>query len=344
MISKNIIHAGEPVKKAMELIGTVKAGGLIVVDNENRLLGTITDGDIRRWILSGGKLDQDVTCCMFSLPTYSPSKKLSQEFLDNCHKKRIRFVPFVDKNLIVKDIIFLEEGSFRIEKETTVVIMAGGLGQRLGNLTKDCPKPMLLISNKPILEWIIESLVRHGLKKIYISVNYLAEQITDYFQDGSRFGCEIIYIHEKKKLGTAGALSLVKEDINGNVLVMNGDLLTSVNYSSLIDYHASHEHEVTLCVRKFDFQVPYGVVEVKNSKAHQIVEKPVHEFFVSAGVYVVDSSILSRIPEEEFYDMPTLINDSIRDGAEVSCYPVHEEWIDIGKVNDLIEAREKYDK
>jgi NDP-sugar pyrophosphorylase family protein len=224
------------------------------------------------------------------------------------------------------------------ERENWVVLMAGGLGTRLAPLTDNCPKPLLKVGNKPILETIIENFISHGFKRFYLSVNYKAEMIEEYFGDGSRWGAEIRYLREDKKMGTAGALGLIPEPLTQPFLVMNGDLLTKVNFSQLLNFHQEQNAHATMCVREYDFQVPYGVVSVDKHRIKSIEEKPVHRFFVNAGIYVLDPEAVSLIPADMPYDMTSLFEQMTANEREVIAFPVREYWLDIGHRDDFERA------
>jgi NDP-sugar pyrophosphorylase family protein len=220
--------------------------------------------------------------------------------------------------------------------------MAGGLGTRLRPLTDDIPKPLLKVGNKPILETIIRNFAEHGFVNITISLNYKGDMIKDYFGDGSDFGVNIDYVEENKRLGTAGALSLLKENPHEPFFVMNGDLLTDVNFSHLLDFHSFGNSTATMCVREYEYQVPYGVIQTKDSDITSIVEKPIQKFFVNAGIYVLSPSVFNDIPENEFFDMPTLFNILIEKQKKVSSFPIHEYWLDIGRMSDFEQAQSEY--
>jgi NDP-sugar pyrophosphorylase family protein len=220
--------------------------------------------------------------------------------------------------------------------------MAGGLGTRLGALTKDCPKPLLRVGNKPLMETIIDSCKEYGFTKFYITVNYKAEMLQAYFGDGSRWGVQIQYIKETSRMGTAGALSLLPERIDQPILVMNADVLTKVNLQQLIEFHLDHEAAATVCVREYDFQVPYGVVKINKHRLFEIEEKPIHRFFVSAGVYVLNPETIHLIPKNEFYDMPVLLKKLIEMQKETVVFPIREYWLDIGRMDDYERANGEY--
>ena len=228
------------------------------------------------------------------------------------------------------------------ERDNWVVLMAGGLGTRLSPLTNDRPKPMLNVGNKPLLETIIENFVEQGFHRFFISVNYMAGMIKDHFADGGRWGAQIHYLEEDRKLGTAGALSLLPEPPTAPVLVMNCDLLTKVNFRHLLDFHLEHRAQGTMCVREYDFQVPYGVVRLDRQRIAGIDEKPVQRFFVNAGIYVLEPEALHHVPADTFFDMPSLFERLIAEGQEAAAFPIREYWLDIGQLADYDRANGEF--
>ena len=220
--------------------------------------------------------------------------------------------------------------------------MVGGLGTRLRPLTQDTPKPMLKVGNKPILQTIVEKFAEYGFANITMCVNFNAGIIKDYFGDGKEFGVNIDYILEQKRMGTAGALSLLKERPNEPFFVMNGDLLTNVNFEHIFNYHTLHKATATMCVREYDYEVPYGVVKMNDNKIVEISEKPVQKFFVSAGIYMLSPEILDLIPKNEFYDMPTLFEKLIKLSKNIISFPIREYWLDIGRIEEYQRANEEY--
>jgi len=217
--------------------------------------------------------------------------------------------------------------------------MVGGLGTRLGVLTSNCPKPMLLVGGKPVLELIVENLREHGFKSFVFCVNYRAEMIESHFGDGTKMGVAIRYVHESKRMGTAGALSMLPSDVTGPYLVMNGDIITKVNFTRMIEFHRGQGSSATMGVRKYDFQIPFGVVKTDKGRITQIDEKPIHSFMVSAGIYLLEQEALKYIPSGEFYDMPQLFEALMRDGESSLAFPIHEYWLDIGHETDLNRAQ-----
>ena len=221
--------------------------------------------------------------------------------------------------------------------------MAGGLGKRLRPLTENCPKPLLKVGTRPLLETTVMRLKECGFSNIFISVNYMAEKVVDHFGDGHRFGVKIHYLYEDEPLGTAGSLSKIpKEHVNLPLLVMNGDLLTKVNFTDILNFHDAQNSIATMCVRQYSFEVPYGVVKLDRSTISRIDEKPVNTFFVNAGIYVLNPSILQMIPDNRVLDMPSLFNELMSKGDNISAFPIHEYWLDIGKKEDFSRANNEY--
>ncbi len=222
--------------------------------------------------------------------------------------------------------------------------MAGGTGSRLQPLTDDCPKPLLMVGNKPLLETIVENFVEFGIRKIFVSVNYKADMIETFLGNGSRWSIDIYYLREKERMGTVGALGLLPERPAHPLIVMNGDVLTKANFQYLLDFHQSHRAKATMCVRDYHFQVPYGVVKTDQHRLIGIDEKPVQQFFVNAGIYVLEPEILDLIPYDAYLDMPDLFEELFKQGRETIVFPIHEYWMDIGKIDDLERARGEYAK
>lgn len=228
------------------------------------------------------------------------------------------------------------------EQLNKVVLMVGGLGTRLKPLTNDTPKPMLKVGDKPILETIIENFKKYGYTTIILSVSYKSEIIEKYFGDGSKFGVHIKYAHETKRMGTAGALSLLSDQLNEAFFVMNGDLLTNINFEHMMEYHLQHSSIATMGVREYDFQVPYGVVNTDGIYIKSIEEKPVHNFFVNGGIYILNPDVLELIPKNEFFDMPTLFEKAIAQGMKSISFPIREYWLDIGRIEEFEKANNEY--
>ena len=330
------------IKEALNIIdkGAIRVG--TVIDNKNKFLGVIADGDIRRALLKGYNLEdsiEDIYCKTPITSLYSESK---EKIIQKAIKNQVYQIPIVDEDNHLVDIVNLATLLNVTKKRNRVILMAGGLGTRLKPLTDDIPKPMLKVGNKPILETIIKNFASHGFVNITISLNYKGEMIREYFKDGSDFGVNIDYIEENTRLGTAGALSLLQNIPNEPFFVMNADLLTDVNFSNLLDFHCFGNANATMCLREYEYQIPYGVVETEDSDIISIVEKPIKKFFVNAGIYVLSSTAFEFIPKNEFFDMPTLFNILIEKEKKVLSFPIHEYWLDIGRIEEYKKANEDY--
>jgi NDP-sugar pyrophosphorylase family protein len=313
-----------------------------VLDDSKKVVGTLSDGDIRRGLLNGLNLDSTIEDIYFKEPTLASVNDSKDVIIQKALRKHIYQIPIVDSE---GRFVKIEELSNLLKvnaKYNRVFLMAGGLGTRLRPLTQDTPKPLLKVGNKPILETIIENFAKYGFVNITISVNYKADMIKKYFGDGSNLGVNIDYIEETKRLGTAGALSLIKDRPQEPFFVMNADLLTNVNFEHLLDFHLVEHSVATMCVREYDYQVPYGVIQTQGSKILSIKEKPIHKFFVNAGIYVLSPQVFEYIPKNEFYDMPTLFEDIIQDELKSISFPIHEYWLDIGRMSDFEQAQHEY--
>ena len=328
-----------------EALGIIDSGAMqiaLVVDDNDKLIGTLTDGDIRRGILRGLDLDSSIETIVFKEPAVAKISSTKEEILKIALSKKLHQIPIVDDNGIVLDLKEIEELVEPKIKTNRVILMVGGLGTRLRPLTQDTPKPMLKVGNKPILQTIVERFAEYGFVNITMCVNFNASIIRDYFGDGKEFGVNIDYVLEQKRMGTAGALSLLKERPSEPFFVMNGDLLTNVNFEHIFNYHTLHKATATMCVREYDYEVPYGVVKMNDNKITAIAEKPVQKFFVSAGIYMLSPEILDLIPQDEFYDMPALFEKLIKLSKNVISFPIREYWLDIGRMEEYQRANEEY--
>jgi len=330
------------IKEALKIIDAGAMRIAIVLDKDEKVVGTLTDGDIRRGLLSGFSLESNIESLYFKEPTLASINDSKELIVQKAIRKKIYQIPIVDND---GKLIKIEELSNLLKtnaKNNRVILMAGGLGTRLHPLTQKTPKPLLKVGNKPILETIIENFAKYGFVNITISVNYKADMIKEYFGDGANLGVNIDYIQESKRLGTAGALSLIKERPQEPFFVMNADLLTNVNFEHLLDFHILEHSIATMCVREYDYQVPYGVIETDKSKIISIEEKPIHKFFVNAGIYTLSPQVFEYLPKNEFYDMPTLFEDIIKNKLRSISFPIHEYWLDIGRMSDFEQAHNEY--
>jgi len=341
-IQKLILKENAIIKDAMKVIDEGACKIALIVNDDMKLLGTITDGDIRRAILADISLDSDIIHTYCKTPIVAKQNTPKSDLLKLANDHKILRIPIINSNGILVSLDTVEGLTHTTNKPNKVVLMVGGLGTRLRPLTNNIPKPMLNVGGKPILETIIKKFVSHGFTNIVMCVNYKSEIIKDYFGTGEKFGISIEYVHEEKRMGTAGALTLLKEKPSEPFFVMNGDLLTDVNFESLLDYHMINNSIGTMCVREYDFQVPFGVVKTEGHQIKSIIEKPIHNFFVSAGIYMLDPSCIDLIPQDEFYDMPTLFDLLIQNKETTVSFPLSEYWLDIGRLEEYQKANQEY--
>jgi dTDP-glucose pyrophosphorylase len=325
----------------MKIIDETSMQFATVIDEQDHLLGTVTDGDIRRGILRGEGLEVPITTVMNSHPVTAPLGLSMNQYKQIMKSKNLKQLPVINEKKQVVDVLFIDKLDIATNKNQ-VVLMLGGLGTRLRPLTNDTPKPMLKVGNKPIAETIIDGFKQYGYTNFIFSVNYKKEIIRNHFQDGRDFGVEINYIEEQKRMGTAGALSLLDNRPKDPFFVMNGDLLTQVNFDQLMQFHINQGSIATMCVREYEYQIPYGVIETNETSLIAIKEKPIHRSFVNAGIYVLSPEVFDYIPADTFYDMPTLFETLIKNNQKTSVFPIHEYWLDIGQVEDYNRANQKY--
>ncbi len=332
-----LLRPDDSIRRAIEVIDQGAKRIALVVDEEEMLLGTVTDGDIRRGILAHIPLDAPVSQVMNAQPRTLAPHCSRADVMQLLGSAQVLQAPVVDPaSGRLMGLETLTDLLKRPRLENPVFLMAGGFGTRLRPLTDHCPKPMLPVGGKPMLEHILQDLIDYGFYRFYISVHYLREQVIEHFQDGSRWGVKIQYIHEDAPLGTAGCLGLLpREAVQRPIIVVNGDIMTRVNYEALLQDHDRHTPAATVCTRQYDFQVPYGVIDHEGQRITNITEKPVHHFFVSAGIYVLAPQVVHAMQAQTRIDMPDLLKTEIHAGREVRMFPVHEYWLDIGRMNDF---------
>lgn len=343
-LGKLLIAADRPITEAIAAIDATEAKIAIVVDEAGRLSGTVTDGDIRRGILAGRRLEEPVAAIMNRKPARAQVGDAPAVVQARMRANHFRQMPIVDVDGRVVDVRLLSDVAGAALKDNLVVLMAGGMGTRLKPLTEETPKPLLAVGDQPILETILESFVAHGFRRFRIALNYKADMVQAHFGDGSKWGVELGYLRETTPLGTAGALTLLDEAPTDPLIVMNGDILTKVNFEDLLHYHLDHRVAATLAVRQYEFQVPFGVVDAQDHRLLGIAEKPTQELLVSAGIYVLDPSVLQLLPAGRRCDMPSILTQLVAMKREVAVFPVREYWIDIGQMDDFQRANGEYHK
>lgn len=312
---------------------------VLVCDVTMHLQGVLTDGDVRRGLLRGVGLEASVSQVMNTTPiTVTPDTSRS-DAVNLMQSKSILAIPIIDEGRVI-GLQTLQKLQSSKSYQNPVFIMAGGFGTRLRPLTDHTPKPMLKVGERPILETLLLNFIKSGFSNFYISTHYLPHVIRDYFGDGSKWNINITYVHEEEPLGTGGALGLLPESTPELPLIMvNGDVLTSVDFERVLDFHMTHQPLATMCVREYDYQIPYGVVVGDGERIVSMEEKPVQRFFVNAGIYVVNPEIFNNVEENNRIDMPTLLQKYLDDKQDVLMFPIYEYWLDIGRMDDFKRAQ-----
>ena len=323
-----------------------RSGGAIalVMNDDGRLVGTLTDGDVRRALLAGATLDaalEPFVCRSFiSVP---PSQSRG-EVLDLMQAMSIRQVPVLDSTGRLVGLHLMNRLLGAVERPNWAVIMAGGRGTRLRPLTEHLPKPMIHVAGRPILERLMLHLVSYGFRRIFLSINYLGYMVENHFGDGSRFGCRIEYLREDRPLGTCGSLSLLPEQPTEPFVVMNGDLVTQVNFDDLLAFHTAGSQVATVGVKKYFHQVPYGCLDLQGDQVRGIVEKPCLVQHVNAGIYVLHPDLAHAVPCHQMIGMPELLEKCLEQQQSVKAYEIHEEWLDVGQREQLQQAQTMMDR
>jgi dTDP-glucose pyrophosphorylase len=338
---KNVlIKPNSTIRDALEIINNEALQVALVVNEQDELLGVVTDGDIRRGLLKNLPLSSEISQVMNTSPTTADVSSSREELIDVMESKSILSIPVLNEGKVV-GLETLQGMLSRPKYDNPVFLMAGGFGTRLKPLTDTCPKPMLKIGGRPMLETVIRSFIKAGFVNFYISTHYMPEQIRSYFGDGAALGVNITYVHEDEPLGTGGALGLLPDDLSEGLplIMMNGDILTKVDFQRLLEFHVENDADATMCVREYDYQIPYGVINGEGSKITSMVEKPVQRFFVNAGIYVVSPRVIQSVPKNHRIDMPTLLEQHMSEREKVLMFPIHEYWLDIGRMDDFNRAQ-----
>ena len=342
LLNKIIITENTSIKSSIKILDSTGLQILLVTDKNGKFIGTLSDGDFRRAVIQNISLDENVNLIINKNPTFV-SKKMSNLELNSLMKKNdIRHIPYVDKDLRIKDLYFFDKISTEI-KDKNIIIMAGGKGSRLGAYTKNCPKPLLKIGSKPILEHIINNAKSQGYVNFLIAINYLGEMIKEYFGDGKKFGVNIKYLEEKKYLGTIGALSLIKEKDKRSFLLMNGDVVANINFDEFIDFHIKQRGLFTLALRSQEYRSKYGVIHLKNNEVIDFKEKPLIKNYINAGFYIIEPKVLEYLPYNQYFDIPDIIKKLKNQKCKIAGYTLVDNWIDIGNNEDYLKVKDKND-
>ncbi len=340
---KIAVPASASIHEVMQVIDKGVVQIALVVDENEHLLGTVTDGDIRRAILHGNGLDTEIAEFMNATPLTGLFDEHPSAWQRTMARHGLRHLPLLDsQGRIIRLTVLVPPKE--PQRENIIVLMAGGLGSRLRPLTDNTPKPLLEIGGKPILETIIESFISQGFYRFRLCINYKGDMIRQHFDNGERWNIEIEYIEEKERMGTAGALSLLNESPDAPIFIMNGDLLTKVDFVRLLAFHQQQRNIATMCVREHRQQVPYGVVKLDEHRIVELKEKPIQYSFVNAGVYVLEPETIKQIPAKQFFDMPDLINKLLEQKLAVGSFPLREYWMDVGRLEDFEQAHIDYSK
>jgi len=333
-----LVRPNDSLEYAIKVLHKGGCRIVLVVDEGKKLLGTITDGDIRRALIDNLTMDSEIRLVMNTQPIKSTKMFSRKELLSIMSRKGLLHMPIVDEDGLLCGLETMQHLIENPSYSNPVFLMAGGFGTRLHPLTENTPKPLLRVGNKPILETIIDQFIDHGFHDFYISTHFKSELIRDYFKDGSQRNVSIQYIHEDVPLGTAGSLGLLPKNLpDVPIIMMNGDLLTKIDFKQLLDFHNNHGADATMCVREYDFQVPYGVVDVDGLSIRGINEKPIHKFFVNAGIYVLNKNLVNKVNGKSYLDMTDFLESEL-DTGKVNAFPIHEYWLDIGHIDEYEKA------
>ncbi|MES2218871.1 MAG: nucleotidyltransferase family protein [Pseudomonadota bacterium] len=344
---KNIlVSPGTSILETIEVIDKAGLRAAIVIDEQKHLLGMVTDGDIRRSILKKIALHEPIHKIMNTQPTVAREDDSRDSMLTKLQSLSLFHLPIINDERTLVGFETLDNLLKVPRRNNMVVVMAGGMGKRLHPITVDCPKPMIKVGNKPVLEILIENYIKHGFHHFCLAVNYKSEMIKDYFGNGERWGVTIEYVQENQRLGTAGALSILNAIPEQPFFVINADVITNVDFQSLLHFHLESAVEATMCIREQEHTILYGVVE-RREESHllkNIIEKPVSQFFVNAGIYVLDPKVLTLLAKDTFCDMPNLLMTCLEHAYRVATFPIKEYWLDIGHHQDLQRAHDDYEK
>jgi len=338
---KGLLTDGTTLQHAIKNLDDSALQISMVVTVNGVLLGTITDGDIRRGLLRGIKMSEGIVSIINTDSLVVPLQVNRQTALQLMQANKIHQLPIVvDENSVV-GLHFWGELLAPPQRKNIMVIMAGGFGTRLRPHTDNCPKPMLLVGNKPILEHIIKRAINDGFHNFVLAIHYLGHMVEDYFGDGSKWNVKIDYLREESPLGTAGAISLMKPYPDNPFIVTNGDVLTDMSYGELLDFHTHHKASATMAVRDHEWQNPFGTVQTNGVDIIGFEEKPIIRNQVNAGIYAIDPEVLDSLNSGERCDMPELFNNLKNKSARTIVYPMHESWLDVGREDDYVSAQKK---
>lgn len=339
-----VLPPNSTIQDAIRNLNDVSIRITLVLDEDGRLLGTISDGDIRRALLKGLDLNSPIATVVHRNALVVPPEWGRETVMQLMVANKIQQIPVVNADHYVVGLHLWEEITTQPDRTNLMVIMAGGKGTRLRPHTENCPKPMLPVAGKPMLEHIIDRAKNDGFKHFIIAIHYLGHMIQDYFGNGQKFGVQIDYLSEDYPLGTAGALSLINPQPESPFIVTNGDVITDISYGELLDFHIRNNVPATMAVRIHEWQNPFGVVKIEGLNIVGFEEKPIIRSHINAGVYALDHTALKMLKSDEYCDMPNLFQRLHDNAGRIMAYPMHEPWLDVGRVEDLKQANIEMNK
>jgi len=337
-INTILVSPDHTIRETMEVINNKAKGFALVVDDQRKILGFVADGDIRRALLCNESLTRPIGQIMNREPICCAVGTPNLKLLEIMNEKSIRQIPILDEDGRVVDVVLFSELAKDEIHLVSAIILAGGLGTRLRPLTEEIPKPLLKVGKKPIVESVLDQISASGIHDVIIATGYKAEQIEEHFQYGKYGDINIKFVRENMRLGTAGPIALAKEFLSEPVLVINGDILTRLNFRRMLEFHYDNESVMTVAVKQFDYKIPYGVIDVDGSLITGIVEKPIYSFYINAGIYLMTFKAIERIPDNIYVDMTDVIKQLVKEGHKVCSFPICEYWLDVGKPEDFEQA------
>lgn len=340
MLEDILVSSNQNIRQAMRAIDRGSVRTAFVVNEQKQLIGVISDGDIRRGLLSSLNMEDNVTKVVNLKPHYLKESSSKDERKKIIEENDLSCLPIISEEGIIIEVVTLRSLLTYQKRDNPVFIMAGGFGTRLKPLTDNCPKPMLPIGDKPMLEHIIKLMSDQGFYKFYISTHYLPEKIKEYFGNGCKWEVDIEYVHEDKPLGTAGALGLISDSTaNKSMIMLNGDVLTDIDFTEILKFHDDNLFDATMCLREQEYQISYGVVDTSNGKVTGMREKPVYQYDINTGIYVLSSDCVNGVKTGVRQDMPSYLQDRILSGFCVGAFRQNGYWLDIGQMSDYQKAQ-----
>lgn len=334
------LRSESSIRDAMRSLDKGSLRICLLVNEKNQLLGTVTDGDIRRALLRNAHMEDPVSQVMNTQPVTATNTSSREQRLKLMNQHDLTALPIIDNDNKVVGLETLHQAMAPQQHDNPVFIMAGGFGTRLQPLTDHCPKPMLRVGDKPMLEHLISQFINLGFSNFYISTHYLPEVIHNHFGDGSKWQVSIHYVHESQPLGTGGALGLLPKNLPDMPLIMmNGDVLTKLNYAHLLQHHLNNTFDATVCVREDEHRVPFGVIETENQLITNVVEKPTYRYKINTGIYILNPEIVHSVQPDQRIDLPTLLEQHRHQGKRIGTYTSYDYWLDIGQMKDYQKAQ-----